>query len=296
MPRQPKGLGDFVCQDWFEVVLLWEKCAACWPEGQERQEESEGPFSDIHEPCLRHTFLMGGVVCDEVWTNYFEFLATCMFSQVRWGSCELGKRSHCHVVKYWSCNEVPRIQLELGRWEIMAACPRWVSMLEGWRNAIVRVKDKKMWTFCITASLMLPGIHLHLIAENTRLCVCVVFFYHSHAWPQWCVDLHIFLANTCQYYMLLKYHKLHACHMPHASNAVIWGGNIFCSFAFEDSLVEAYDQHVSPVLGGNSTLRNEQKRKRHLESWCLGKAKLQPRSCLNFIMGVKQSIAARNIW
>eukprot|EP00435_Cladocopium_sp_Y103_P061220 s858_g22.t2 len=34
-----------------------------------------------------------------------------------------------------------------------------------------------------------------------------------------------------------------------------------------DSLVEAYDQHVSPVLGGNDTLRNEQKRKRHLESW-----------------------------
>ena len=55
--------------------------------------------------------------------------------------------------------------------------------------------------------------------------------------------------------------------MSHVSNAVIWGGNIFCSFAFEDSLVEAYDQHVSPVLGGNDTLRNEQKQKRHLESW-----------------------------
>lgn len=39
----------------------------------------------------------------------------------------------------------------------------------------------------------------------------------------------------------------------------------------KDSLVEAYDQHVSPVLGGNDTSRNEQKRKRHLESWWLGK-------------------------
>ena len=31
--------------------------------------------------------------------------------------------------------------------------------------------------------------------------------------------------------------------------------------------MQAYDEHVSPVLGGNESLRNEQKRKRHLESW-----------------------------
>eukprot|EP00434_Breviolum_minutum_P030642 symbB.v1.2.027096.t1/scaffold2753.1/size71542/8 len=34
-----------------------------------------------------------------------------------------------------------------------------------------------------------------------------------------------------------------------------------------DNLVQSYDEHISPVLGGNDTLRNEQKRKRHLEAW-----------------------------
>ena len=33
--------------------------------------------------------------------------------------------------------------------------------------------------------------------------------------------------------------------------------------------MQSYDEHISPVLGGNDTLRNEQKRKRHLEAWSL---------------------------
>ena len=41
------------------------------------------------------------------------------------------------------------------------------------------------------------------------------------------------------------------------------------SFFVEDNLVQSYDEHISPVLGGNDTLRNEQKRKRHLEAWSL---------------------------
>ena len=36
-----------------------------------------------------------------------------------------------------------------------------------------------------------------------------------------------------------------------------------------DDLVAGYELHISPILGGADSKRNEQKRKRHLEAWCL---------------------------
>ncbi|CAK8995697.1 mRNA (2'-O-methyladenosine-N(6)-)-methyltransferase (Cap-specific adenosine methyltransferase) (CAPAM) (hCAPAM) (Phosphorylated CTD-interacting factor 1) (hPCIF1) (Protein phosphatase 1 regulatory subunit 121) [Durusdinium trenchii] len=39
-----------------------------------------------------------------------------------------------------------------------------------------------------------------------------------------------------------------------------------------DRLLETYDQHVSPVLGGNDTGRQQQKRRRHLEAWLWSRA------------------------